>query len=164
MPICFALGYDVSVRCVLSLFTLRVSGERINLVKGKISYSEINHCFNIILDSSSKGLPDDNAFDNIIPTIPPGVWYNIKATLFLSIIYLLKDVIFLVPNLVTLIISSCRITFFCSNASWNLEYISEFEWNIVRKGDVAAGKNRSEIPWINSSELRSGLNFNSFKF
>ena len=54
---------------------------RIDLIKQKLSCSEINHGFNITLDSPGKGLPEGIAFDNTTPTTLPGTYYNIETEL-----------------------------------------------------------------------------------
>ena len=76
--ISFALGNDVSLRCVLGLPTLLAIGGSINLVKGEIVCSEINRTFPLSLEPPGKGLPNGVVFDNSTPTIPEGVPTNIK--------------------------------------------------------------------------------------
>ena len=75
----FALGYDVSLRCVLRLSTLLALGVDINLINGGLVCSEINCTFPLSLDPPDKRLPDSIFFDNNIPTIPQGVAANIKS-------------------------------------------------------------------------------------
>ena len=66
----FALGNDVSLRCVLSLPTLLAIEGSINLVKGEIVCSEIDRTFALSLEPPGKGLSDGVVFDNSTPTIP----------------------------------------------------------------------------------------------
>ena len=68
--ISFALGNDVSLRCVLGLPTLFAIGGSINLVKGEIVCSDIDCTFALSLKPPSKKLPDGVVFDNSTPTIP----------------------------------------------------------------------------------------------
>ena len=74
----FALGNDVSLRCVLGLSTLLAIGGSLNLVKGEIVCSEIDRTFALSLELPGKGLPNGVVFDNSTPTIPEGVPTNIK--------------------------------------------------------------------------------------
>ena len=79
----FALGNDVSLRCVLGLPTLLALGGLINLVKGEFICSEIDRTFPLTLDPPGKGLPEGIVFDNNTPTIPQGVSTNVKPNPFL---------------------------------------------------------------------------------
>ena len=76
--ISFALGNDVSLRCVLGLPTLLALGGLINLVKGEFICSEIGKTFPLTLDPPGKGLPEGIVFDNSTPIIPQGVSTNVK--------------------------------------------------------------------------------------
>ena len=76
--ISFALGNDVSLRCVLDLPTLLAIGGSINLVKGEFFCSEINRTFPLSLEPPGKWLPNGVVFDNSTPTVPEGVPTNIK--------------------------------------------------------------------------------------
>ena len=78
LSLSFALGNDVSLRCVLGLPTLFAIEGSINLVKGEISCSDIDRVFALSLEPPGKGLPDGVVFDNSTPTIPEGVSTNIK--------------------------------------------------------------------------------------
>ena len=69
----FALGNDVSLRCVIGLPTLLPLGSLIDLVNSTFVCSEINRTFPLTLDPPDKGLPDGVFFDNSTPTIPLGV-------------------------------------------------------------------------------------------
>ena len=53
--ICFALGNDISLRCVLGLPNLLVLGGLINLVKGEFIRSDIGPTFPLTLDPPDKG-------------------------------------------------------------------------------------------------------------
>ena len=53
----FALGNDVSLRCVLGLPTCLALGGLINLVKGEFICSEIGRTIPLTLDPPDKGLP-----------------------------------------------------------------------------------------------------------
>ena len=74
----FALGNDVSLRCVLGLSTLLALGGLINLVKGEFICSEIGRTFPLTLDPLGKGLPEGIVFDNDTLIIPQGVSINVK--------------------------------------------------------------------------------------
>ena len=76
--ISFALGNDVSLRCVLGLPTLLALGGFINLVKGEYICSEIGFKIPLTLDSPCKGLHEGVVFDNITPIIPQGLSTNVK--------------------------------------------------------------------------------------
>ena len=159
--ISFVLGNDVSLRWLLSLPTLLALSGRIDLVKGELSCSEINHSFNITLHPSAKGLPEGIMFDNTTPIIPSGVYFNIKPVR--SSIHYASTEDHTISSPKPSYSDNGRIPF-CGNASRHLEYVSKLKWYIVRERCVVAGMNNSEFPRLNSSKLRSQLNLNSFDF
>ena len=68
----FALGNNVSLRCVLSLPTLLAISGSINLVKGEIVCSAINRTFPLSLEPPGTGLPNGVIFDNSTPRFRRG--------------------------------------------------------------------------------------------
>ena len=74
----FALGDDISLRCVVGLPTLLALGGLIDLVKGIFFCSESNGIFPLTLDMPGKGLPDGVVFYYSAPTINVGVSTNIR--------------------------------------------------------------------------------------
>ena len=72
----FALGNDVSLRCVLSLPTLLAMGASIGLVSGLLSYTEFIHELSLDLQPPGKGLPEGDTKDNYTNTIPHSVSTN----------------------------------------------------------------------------------------
>ena len=95
--ISFALGNDVSLRCVLGLLTLLALGKIINSVKEKFICSEINRTSSLTLDPPGKGISESIVFDNSTPIVPQGVSTNVNLTLLFFTTLPPKVVYFITP-------------------------------------------------------------------
>ena len=73
----FALGNDVSLRCVLGLSTLLAMGAYIGLTSGLLSCNELNREFPLDLQSPGKGLPEGPTLNHYTNTIPYTVSNNL---------------------------------------------------------------------------------------
>ena len=76
----FALGHDISLRCVLGLPTLLSIGVAIILLSRENSYTELNRKFPLTLDPPNKCLPDGTTLNKYSPLIQPEVSTNITST------------------------------------------------------------------------------------
>ena len=73
----FALGNDVSLRCVLGLPTLLAMGTSIGLASGLLSCTELNREFPLDLQPPGKSLPEGATSNNYTNTIPYAVSTNL---------------------------------------------------------------------------------------
>ena len=73
----FALGNDVSLRCVLVLPTLLAMGASIGLASGLLSCIELNREFPLDLQPPGKGLPEGATLNHYTNAIPHSVSNNI---------------------------------------------------------------------------------------
>ena len=73
----FALGNNISLRCVMGLHTLLSMDATLNLPLGKLVYSEFNLSYPLLLDPAGKGLPDGVSLPASNLCVPPGVPSNL---------------------------------------------------------------------------------------
>ena len=71
------MGNDVSLRSVLGLSTLLAMGADINLVKGLLSFIELNRDFPLELQPSGECLPEGTSLNHYSPTVPVSVPSNL---------------------------------------------------------------------------------------
>ena len=154
----FALGNDVSLRCIIGLPTLLSPGDLIDLVKRIFVCSELNRTFTLILDPLGKGLPDSVVFDNGTPTIPQGVATNVRHDPSLLHYKFAEGHSFSRFSTSYSDDIIMHETLFRGNVSRDLEYVLSSK--IVREGGVTSKTNSSEPPRLNSSEARSQSNKN----
>ena len=72
----FALGHYVSLRSVLGLPTLLAMCADINLIKGLLSWSELNRDFLLDLQPPGHGLPEGVSLNHYPPNVPTSVPTN----------------------------------------------------------------------------------------
>ena len=73
----FALGNDISLRCVMGLHTLLYMDATLNLPLGKLVYSEFNLSYPLLLEPVGKGLPDGVSLPASNLCVLPGVPSNL---------------------------------------------------------------------------------------
>ena len=87
----FVLGTDVALHSVLGIPYLLAMGTVVNLVKGKLVYSELNNESLIQLDPPGKGLIDSTTFHSFSAVVPDCIPSNVPTLVCLPLQYTASD-------------------------------------------------------------------------